>query len=149
MNVHAMIDIVGSTDFRMQHFTIRELMERVGRGQLVWRRVRGKEWNEHKQMRFVESVLSGIPIASFYFEGAYPQWTILDGVERIYAIRRYVHDEFQLRNLELLSVDYEGYFSKLPPSVKRRFINTSVMGYVLTTELPKEVLNSIFTRLNN
>ncbi len=149
MNTHIMNDIIGSTDFRMQHFTIRELMQRMDDGQLIGKRVQRKRWNEQKQIRFVESVLSGIPIASFYFNGAYPQWTVLDGVERIHAIRRYVNDEFQLHDLELLSKVYNGYFSDLLPSVKRRFINTSLMGYVLTTELPKEVLNSIFKRLND
>ena len=149
MNTHAMNDIIGSTDFRMQHFTIRELMLRMDDRQLVGRRVPGKHWDEQKQISFIESILSGIPIASFYFNGAYPQWNVLDGVERIHAIRRYVLDEFQLKNLELLSEEYNGYFSELLPSVRRRFMNTSVMGYVLTTELPREVLNSIFKRLND
>ena len=149
MNTHAMNDIIGSTDFRMQHFTIRELMQSMDDRQLVGKRVQWKLWDEQKQMRFIESVLSGIPIASFYFNGAYPQWTVLDGVERIHAIRRYVYNEIQLRDLELLSREYNGYFSDLLPSVKRRFINTPIMGYVLTTELPKEVLNSIFKRLND
>ena len=149
MNTHAMNDIIGSTDFRMQHFTIRELMLRMDDGQLVGRRVPGKHWDKQKQISFIESVLSGIPIASFYFNGAYPQWNVLDGVERIHAIRRYVHDGFQLKNLELLSEEYNGYFSELLPSVRRRFMNTSVMGYVLTTELPREVLSSIFKRLND
>ena len=149
MNTHAMNDIIGSTDFRMQHFTIRELMLRMDDEQLIGRRVGWKQWDEQKQKNFIESILSGIPIASFYFNGAYPQWTVLDGVERIHAIYRYVHDEFQLQNLELLSEDYNGYFSELRPSVKRRFMNTPVMGYVLTTELPREVLNSIFKRLND
>ena len=149
MNTHAMNDIIGSTDFRMQHFTIRELMLRMDDRQLVGRRVPGKHWDEQKQISFIESILSGIPIASFYFNGAYPQWTVLDGVERIHAIRRYVHNGFQLKNLELLSEEYNGYFSELLPSVRRRFMNTSVMGYVLTTELPREVLSSIFKRLND
>lgn len=144
-----MNDIIGSTDFRMQHFTIRELMLRMDDGQLVGRRVQGKHWDEQKQISFIESILSGIPIASFYFNGAYPQWNVLDGVERIHAIRRYVHGGFQLKNLELLSEEYNGYFSELLPSVRRRFMNTSVMGYVLTTELPREVLSSIFKRLND
>lgn len=149
MNTHAMNDIIGSTDFRMQHFTIRELMLRMDDGQLDGDRVEWKMWDEQKQISFIESILSGIPIASFYFNGAYPQWTVLDGVERIHAIRRYVYNGFQLKNLELLSEEYNGYFSELLPSVRRRFMNTSVMGYVLTTELPKEVLSSIFKRLND
>ena len=149
MNTHAMNDIIGSTDFRIQHFTIRELMLRMDDGQLDGDRVEWKMWDEQKQISFIESILSGIPIASFYFNGAYPQWTVLDGVERIHAIRRYVLDGLQLKNLELLSKEYNGYFSELLPSVKRRFMNTSVMGYVLTTELPREVLSSIFKRLND
>lgn len=150
MNTHAMNDLIGSTDFRMQHFTIRELMLRMDDGQLdVVGRLDWKKWDTQKQISFIESILSGIPIASFYFNGAYPQWTVLDGVERIHAIRRYVLDGFRLQNLELLSKEYNGYFSELRPSVKRRFMNTSVIGYVLTTELPKEVLSSILNRLND
>ena len=143
-----MNDIIGSTDFRMQYFTIRELMQRMADGQLTGDRVQGKQWDERKQSRFIESVLSGIPIASCYFDGANPTWTVLDGVERIHAIHQYVYDEFPLKELELLSNDYKGYFSGLSPFVKRRFMNTPVMGYVLTTELPQEVLKSIFKRLN-
>lgn len=144
-----MDNIVGSTDFRMQHFSIRELMYRMGDAQLIIQRETGKKWGTGKQIRFIESVLCGIPIASLYFDGSKPQWTVLDGVERLYAIKRFLNNEFPMRSLQLLSLDYENrFFNDFPPAVRRRFLNASVIGYVLTTELPKEVLRNIFERLN-
>lgn len=138
---------VGSTDFRMQHFTIRELMDRIDSNQLKYSRIIGREWSIIEQIRFIESIFCGIPIASIYINGSQPKWTILDGVERLYAIKCYVDGNLLLENLELLP-KYEGYFFELPQQIRRRFFNTSVWGYVLTAELPKKTLNSIYKRLN-
>ena len=138
---------VGSTDFRMQHFTIRELMERIGSNQLIYSRINGREWSSIEQIYFIESIFCGIPIASIYMNGSQPQWTVLDGVERLYAIKRYVDGNLLLENLDLLP-KYEGYFFELPQQIRRRFLNTSVWGYVLTTELPRTTLKSIYKRLN-
>lgn len=144
-----MDNIIGSTDFRMQHFSIRELMLRMGDNQLIANRVQSKIWDEQKQVRFIESVLCGIPIASLYFNGSTPQWSVLDGVERLCAIEAFVNNEFALNGLELLYPKYENkFFNDFPPAVRRRLMNTSVFGYVLTRELPQGILNSIFKRLN-
>lgn len=143
-------NIVGSTDFRIQHFSIKELMLRIKDNQLIASRIQYKKWEKHKQIQFIESVLCGIPIASLYFNGSTPRWTVLDGVERLYSIEAFVNNEFSLNNLELLSPMFENmFFNDFSPAVKRRFLNTSVYGYVLTTELPNDVLHSIFERLNN
>lgn len=144
-----MTDIISSTDFRMQHFTIRELLDRINTGQLYCKRVMEKEWHEEKQVRFIESVLSGIPIASLYFNGSQSKWNVLDGVERLYAIECFVNRRLLLHDLELLSSKYETTFIELPPYIRRRFLDTHVIGFVLTTELPRDVLNSLFKRLNN
>lgn len=144
-----MNNTIGSTDFRMQYFTIRELMQRMGDELLIGKRVLRKQWNRQKQISFIESVLSGIPIASVYFDGSKPRWTVLDGVERLCAIEDFVNNAFPLKDLNLLSPDYEDkFFRNFPFAVKRRFMNTPVIGYVLTTELSKEVLELIFKRLN-
>ena len=139
---------VGSTDFRMQHFTIRELMDRIESNQLKYNRIRGREWSIIEQIRFIESILCGIPIASIYLNGSQPQWTVLDGVERLYTIYCYISGNLSLNNLELLPNNYGGYFFELPSQIKRRILNTSVWGYVLTTEISKKTLNSIYKRLN-
>ena len=149
MNDYTSIDTLGSSDFRIQHFTIRELFDRMTDGQLSCLRVEGKKWSADKQILFVESILSGIPVASFYFNGSESHWSVLDGVERSYAIKQYVENRLCLQHLELLSPAYNGYFEDLPSFVRRRFLNTSILGYVLTTQLPRTVLNSIFKRLNN
>lgn len=143
-----MTNIIGSTDFRMQHFTIRELLSKIDADRLCLNRAIGKEWNESQCQNFVESVLCGIPIASIYLNGCRPQWDVIDGVERLLAIKMYVENLFPLRHLEILPKAYEGYFSDLPLPIRRRFLNTSVIGYVLTTQLPVDVMKVIFNRLN-
>lgn len=144
-----MSNIIGSTGFRMQHFTVRELLDRIDIGQLVGKSVPGKQWTKNKRKTFIESVLCGIPIASIYLDGCKPQWNIIDGVERLYTLKMYVDDELCLDNMKLLPEMYEGLFSELPPPIKRRFMNTPIIGYVLTTELEQKLLETIFERLNS
>lgn len=149
MNGNIPVDTLSSSDFRMQHFTIRELLERMDNNQLLCSRVKGKEWSKQKQVQFIESILTGIPVSSFYFNGSKPLWEVLDGVERLYAIEQYVENKLCLSFLELLPPAYNGYFGALPPFVRRRFLNTPILGYVLTTHISNEILNSIYRRLNN
>lgn len=143
-----MSDTIGSTDFRMQHFTIRELMNDIDSGRLLLSRAIGKEWGLLRCKSFIESVLCGIPIASIYFNGCRPQWDVIDGVERLIAIRMYVNNQLLLEDLEILPETYKGYFSDLPLPVRRRFLNTPILGYVLTTELSRKMMTLIFNRLN-
>lgn len=146
---YIMGNIIGSTDFRIQHFSVKELMLRIKDEQLIYSRIQYKMWERSKQIQFIESVLCGIPIASLYFNGSRPKWTVLDGVERLCALYDFVNNEFPIYDLELLPKVYENkFFSDFPPAVRRRFLNTFVYGYVLTTELTDDVLNSIFRRLN-
>lgn len=143
-----MSNTIGSTDFRMQHFTIRELMDYIDSGRMLLNRLPDKKWGVLQSRCFIESVLCGIPVASIYINGSRPQWTVLDGVERLYAIKSYVENDCILEDLEILPNTYDGYFSELPLPIRRRFLNTPIYGYVLTTELSPRMMNSIFKRLN-
>lgn len=144
-----MANVIGSADFRMQHFTIRELLDRIDAGQLVGNIVPEKQWPLKKRKMFVESVLCGIPIASIYLNGCRPRWNIIDGVERLHSIKMYADNQLLLEDMTLLPEMYEGRFNELPSPVKRRFLNTPIIGYVLTTELEPELVESIFERLNS
>ncbi len=148
---------VSEADFRIQYFTIGELLDRFRRfreeqEQLNFfvERNSGRQWSLNKQSLFIESILCGIPVASLYIDGSNPIWNVIDGVERLNAINKFVNNRLKLSEIELLSKDYSDLcFMDLPVYIQRRFLNTPLMVYILTTILPREVKNIIFERLNS
>ncbi|MDM5055068.1 DUF262 domain-containing protein [Aeromonas dhakensis] len=110
----------------------------------------GGIWKDDAQSRLIESMLIRIPLPAFYMDASDDDyWLIVDGLQRLTTIRRFVVDEdLVLSGLEFLT-DYNGCtFSQLPRSFQRRIEETDVVLYLIQPGTPANVKFDIFRRIN-
>ncbi|WP_328693513.1 DUF262 domain-containing protein [Streptomyces phaeochromogenes] len=111
-------------------------------------------WNETAQSRLIESLLLRIALPTIYVaEEADDSWTVVDGVQRLTTIVRFVKPEaaglepLVLRNLEYL--DYNGKtFEDLPGRMQTRVLETELSLLLIRKGTPEEARFNIFTRIN-
>lgn len=112
-------------------------------------------WNDVKQSRLIESLIIKIPLPTFYFDcDDDDKLIVIDGLQRLTAIRRFVvlekddTEKLKLTGLEYLQ-EYNGcYYEELPPRIRRRINEQSILAYVIRSGTPEKVRTSIFTRIN-
>lgn len=98
--------------------------------------------------KFIESCLMRIPLPSCYFaENSERAHLVIDGVQRITTIIRFMDDEFALEGMTAFS-ELEGKkFSELG-SLAADLESTTIRCVVLRNENPRELIAEIFSRLN-
>lgn len=107
-------------------------------------------WDSNKKSRLIESLILRIPLPAFYFDGSDDgKWLIIDGLQRLTAIKEFfLDDSLKLSGLEFLG-DYEGCTIKdLPRTYSRRMMETQLVTYVINPGTPKDVKYNIFKRIN-
>ncbi|MEN3748286.1 DUF262 domain-containing protein [Sphingomonas sp. HF-S3] len=98
--------------------------------------------------KFIESCLMRIPLPSCYFaENDNRAHLVIDGVQRITTIIKFMNDEFALEGMTVFP-DLEGKrFSQLG-ALAADFESTTIRCVVLRNENPRELIAEIFSRLN-
>lgn len=112
-------------------------------------------WNLRNQSRLIESILLRIPLPTFYAaEGEDDVWSIVDGIQRLTTIARFVDPEsigmerLALTGLEYLSM-YDGLtFGELPSRLQLRMRETEVVVHLIRRGTPEAVKFNIFARIN-
>lgn len=113
-------------------------------------------WDDRRQSRLIESLIIRIPLPSFYFDydDENDNYIVVDGLQRLWAIRRFAaldkndSNRLHLKGLEYLT-EYEGKtYEELPVAFQRRIREQTVTTYVIRPGTPEFVRNSIFTRIN-
>ena len=107
-------------------------------------------WDEKNQSRLMESLMLRIPIPAFYFDGTNDEkWLVVDGLQRLTTIRRFVIDEdLCLNGLEYL-VEHEGKtFSQLPRPLQRAIREANLVWYLIMPGTPENVKFAVFRRIN-
>lgn len=110
----------------------------------------GGIWTPKNQSRLMESLMLRIPIPAFYFDGTDDEkWLVVDGLQRLTAIRRFVIDEdLSLCDLEYLK-EHEGKtFSELPRPLQRAIREADLVWYVIMPGTPENVKFDVFRRIN-
>lgn len=108
-------------------------------------------WTPEQQSRLIESLMLRIPLPLFYVSiDKEEHWYIVDGLQRISAIRNYILDEkFKLSGLEFLKSECEGIFYRdLPQKYKKRIKETQLQFATINATTPPGVQRAIFKRLN-
>lgn len=107
-------------------------------------------WNEKNQSRLMESLMLRIPIPAFYFDGTNDEkWIVVDGLQRLTAIRRFVIDQdLKLNDLEYLK-EHEGKtFDELPRPLQRAIREADLVWYLIMPGTPENVKFDVFRRIN-
>jgi uncharacterized protein with ParB-like and HNH nuclease domain len=98
--------------------------------------------------KFIESCLMRIPLPACYFaENEDGSHIVIDGVQRLTTIEKFFSDDFALEGLTVFN-ELEGKrFSELG-SLKNELESTTIRCIILRKENPKELIQEIFSRLN-
>ncbi len=107
-------------------------------------------WDDDQQSRLIESLMLKIPVPLFYVaEDEDSAWKVVDGLQRVTAIDRYVkRKEFTLSGLEFLG-ELEGFqFDKLPQKFQNRILETELQFAIINPSTPQNVQRNVFKRLN-
>ena len=112
-------------------------------------------WDDVKQSRLIESLIIRIPLPTFYFDiDDDEQLIVIDGLQRLTAIKRFAAldifapNRLKLTGLEYLQ-EYNGcFYEDLPPRIRRRINEQTIIAYLIRSGTPEKVRTSIFTRIN-
>lgn len=112
-------------------------------------------WNDTAQSRLIESLLLRIALPTLYVaEEADESWSVVDGVQRLTSIVRFVKPEaaglkpLRLENLEYLT-RYDGAgFEDLPGRMQTRILESELSVLLIRKGTPEEARFNIFARIN-
>ncbi|MFQ6258324.1 DUF262 domain-containing protein [Yersinia enterocolitica] len=128
-----------------------ELLRRESRGQLVLAPdfQRKDVWDRKRQSELIESILMGIPIPLIYlFEDENGTRQIIDGKQRISALKRYINNDYALTELTMLPKLRGMKFSEIPPLLQAKLEDCQLHSYVIQPPTPEYVKFNIFERVN-
>lgn len=114
-------------------------------------------WSEKNQSRFIESLLIGLPIPFLFVadvsEKEDPEnagrLEIIDGVQRIRTLARFLTGDLVLSNLERLTRLNGFRFADLHPARQRRFRRATLRLIELTEGITEDVRREMFDRINS
>ncbi|MDM8541862.1 DUF262 domain-containing protein [Desulfococcaceae bacterium HSG9] len=107
-------------------------------------------WDDGQQSRFIESLMLKIPVPIFYMaEDENGHWKIVDGLQRVTTIKKYVLDgELVLKELEFLRKFESKKFDDLPQQFQNRILETTFQFAIINPSTPQNVQRNVFNRLN-
>lgn len=116
---------------------------------------RRHRWDNKKRSQLIESLLLNIPIPPiFLFENEYNQYEIMDGRQRLEAIKNFLDNSYSLRGMEYWPELSGARFNDLPPTIQRGLLRRTISAIVLLAETSRpevseiDVRMALFKRLN-
>lgn len=110
---------------------------------------RNLRWNAEAQSQFVESLLVGFPIPFlFFYQTPDGRMEIVDGSQRMRAMRAFLKENLRLKELILLP-ELNGFtFADLPPDRKNKLEDTTIRTILLDTDTDAATRAEMFARIN-
>lgn len=111
---------------------------------------RRERWAADKQSGLIESFLLNVPVPPIYLaEDEYGQYSVVDGKQRLTAIRAFMSEDLALRSLEKFTEIEGRSFATLPEPLRNAL---NIRPYVRVVTLLKQsdpnLKFEVFTRLN-
>jgi len=106
-------------------------------------------WDNKKASLLIESILLNVPIPIVYvYEDEESHWVVVDGLQRLYTLRRFFDNQLKLVGLEVLTELKRSQFSTLNPKAERILKNGIIRVITILKESHPEIKYDIFQRLN-
>ena len=139
-------------DFNRNNFSIFEMNRIIDDNEIVldpdFQR-NSNIWNNAKKAKLIESILMGIPIPLFYFaENKNGGLSVVDGLQRLFAIKKFIDDDYPLKNLFYLQKLNGLKFSQLERSDQQRIERYQLQVNVISSNTPEYIKLNIFERIN-
>jgi hypothetical protein len=133
-------------------YSVDQLVSHVEKGKILLIEVpyqREYVWDDSKASRLVESLLLNVPIPVCYFaENEDGSWEVIDGLQRVHSIARYLKGNFILRGLSILTELNGKRFGELPGRDQRRIESRTLRFVIITEESHPDIKFDVFERLN-
>jgi hypothetical protein len=117
---------------------------------------RRHRWDRVRQSRLIESFIMNVPVPPiFLYEISYSQYEVMDGLQRLTAIKEFYADEFALKGLEEWTELNGRTYSRLPDQVRRGIDRRYLSSVVLLYETAKDTIEAdrlkqlVFERINS
>jgi Protein of unknown function DUF262 len=133
-------------------YSVDQLTSHVDKGKILLIEVpyqREYVWDDAKASRLIESLLLNVPIPVCYFaENDDGTWEVIDGLQRVHSIVRFLKNDFFLRGLSVLTELNGKIRSELPTRDQRRIASRTLRFVVITEESHPDIEFDVFERLN-
>ena len=117
---------------------------------------RRRRWERPKQSRLIESFIMNIPIPPiFLYEYEFSKYEVMDGLQRLTAIKELYDDKFPLEGLEYWKELNGKKYSELPQEIKsgidRRYLSSLILLKETANSKTKadEMKQLVFERINS
>ncbi len=108
---------------------------------------RRERWDAKKQSRLIESFLMNIPVPPIIlYEIDYNAYEVIDGQQRITAIRDFYDNKLQLEGLEIWEELNGRNYQELPSRIKAGIDRRSLSSIVLITESTSNLEEAMFLK---
>lgn len=135
-------------DYPFETLVDRVLKEKLILNPDFQRKYKWDKDGEERGSKFIESCLMRIPLPACYFaEDENGNHIVIDGVQRITTISRFLRDEFPLEGLTVYEELNGKRFSELG-AYKNELESTTIRCVILRKENPEGLVQEIFARLN-
>ncbi len=110
---------------------------------------RNLAWSDEQKSQFIESLIVGLPIPfMFFYQTSDGRMEIVDGSQRMRAMRSFVKDGMRLRDLVLVP-ELNGFtFDDLLGERKRKLEDITIRTIILDTETDASTRAEMFARIN-
>lgn len=148
--------------YQTNNFFLPQLKDLIDKGEVLNLRPeyqRRLRWSSTQKSRLIESLLLNIPVPPvFLYESEAARYEVMDGQQRLNAVREFIAGDFQLTGLSVLKPLNGLRYSRCPPRIKRALDRASLSAIVLLLESETQkthesltltdVRRFIFDRLN-
>lgn len=147
--------------YQTNNFFLPQIKDLIDKGEVLNLRPeyqRRLRWSVPQKSRLIESLLLNIPIPPvFLFESDAARYEVMDGQQRLNAVREFIAGGFALSSLEVLKPLNGLRYLRCPPRIKRALDRSTLSAIVLLLESEPsapgrlsttDIRRFIFDRLN-
>lgn len=102
-----------------------------------------------KASMLIESIILNVPIPVIYVsQEEDDSWSVIDGLQRLFSLKRFFEGKFKLSGLEILSDLNKSDINSLNPKALRILKNGLLRVIMITHDSNEEIKYDVFMRLN-